>query len=147
LKVKRSHETGDDPIKDPPGELSCRWVERVMRMGAEVEQECGHAGGRRDLGASRFKSRERLDEEMPKLGRKVTRRRVDPSLCSVCRHVRSEPMTRWNTENLMKRPRVDVLGVSTELERQPSTPYIVVAFFEDAQRFGGRPNGSDAELI
>lgn len=54
---------------------------------------------------------------------------------------------RWNTENLMKRPRLDVLGVSTELERQLPAPYIVGVAFEDAQRFGGRPNGSDAELI
>jgi hypothetical protein len=61
--------------------------------------------------------------------------------------VRGEPMTRWNAENLMKCPRVDVLGVSTELERQPPAPYIVGGVFEDAHRFGRRFNGSDAELI
>jgi len=36
--VKRSHEPGDDPIEDSPGELSCCRVARVTRVAAEVEQ-------------------------------------------------------------------------------------------------------------
>ena len=145
--MKRSHEAGDNPIEDPPGELSRCWVACVTRVAAEVKQERGRAGRRRNLGACSFKSRERLDEEMPKLSRAATRRRVDPSLGSVRRDVRSELMTVWNTENLMERPSVDVIGVSTELERQPPAPYIVGGVFEDAHRFGRCPNGSDAELV
>jgi hypothetical protein len=147
LKVKRSHEAGDDPFEDASGELSCRWVACVTRVAAEVEQERGRAGRRRNLGACSFESRERLDEEMPKFSRVVTRRRVDPSLGSVRRDVRGEPITMWNTEHQMERPGVDVLVVSTELERQPPAPYAVGGVFEDAHRFSRCLDSSDAELV
>lgn len=121
MKVKRSHEAGDDPIEDPPGELSRRRIARVTRVATEVEHERGRAPRRRNLAACRFEGRERLDEEVPKLGRAVPRRRVDPSLGPVRRDVRGELVAVWNTEYLMERPRVG-LGVSTKLERQPPAP-------------------------
>ena len=146
MKVKRSHETGDDPIEDPPGELSRRRIARVTRVAAEVEHERGRATRRRDLGACRFEGRERLDEEMPKLSRAMPRRRVDSALGPVRRDMRGELMTMWNTENVMERPRVG-LGVSTELQRQPSVPYGIVVFLEDAHRFGRCFDGPEAELV
>jgi hypothetical protein len=146
LKVKRSHEAGDDPIEDPPGELSCRRVARVTRVAAEVEHERGPAGRRRNPGARDFESRERLDEKMPKLSRAVARRRVNSSLGPVRRDVRSEPMTMWNSQNLMERQGIDV-GVSIELERQPTAPYVVGGGFEDGHRFGRRRTGSDTGLV
>lgn len=145
--MKRRHETDDDSIEDVPGKLSCRWIACVARVAAEVEQERGRPGRYRNPGACSLEGRERLDEEMSKLGRAVTRRCIDPSLGSVRRDVRSELMTMWNTENLMERPRVDVLVISTELERQPPAPYVVGGIFEDAHRFGRCLNGSDAELV
>jgi hypothetical protein len=50
----------------------------------------------------------------------MTRRRVDPALGSVRSNVRDKPMTLGNTENVVKRSRVDLLAISGQLERQPS---------------------------
>ena len=146
--MERSQEAGDDPIEDLPLELSGRWVARVVRVGAKVEHERGSAGRRRNPGACSLESRERLDEEMPKLSGAVPRRRIDPSLGSVRRDMRDEPMAMWNTENLMKRSGVDVHGISTdELERQPPAPHLVIGIFEEVHRFARRLSGSDAELV
>jgi hypothetical protein len=76
----------------------------------------------------------------------MTRRRVNSPLGPVRRDVCSEPITRWNSQNLMERQEVDV-GVSMEFERQPTAPYVIGGSFEDGLCFGRRRTGSDAELV
>lgn len=145
--MQRSLKAGDDSIEDGSGELSCRRIVRIARVGTEVEQNRGPTGRCGDLVACRFERREWLDEEMPEFGRAVTRRCVPPSLCSIGCDVCDEPVAMRNSENLMKRSCVHVLGVSLELEGEPSPTHIIACVFEDANRFGRRRAGRDVEVV
>jgi hypothetical protein len=145
--MQRRLETGDDSIEDGSGELSYRGVVRITRVGTEVEQDRGPTGRCGDLVACRFERREWLDEEMPEFGGAATRRCVHPSLCSIGCDVCDEPMTMRNSENLMERSCVDVLGVSVEFEGEPSPTHIIAGVVEDANRFGRGRTGRHVEVV
>lgn len=145
--MQRCLKAGDDSIEDGSGELSYRRVVHITRVGAEVEQDRGPTSRCGDLVACRFERREWLDEEMPEFGRPVTRRCVDPSLCSIGCDVGNEPVIVRNSENLMERSCIHMLGVSREFEGKPSPTHIIACVFEDAHRFSCRRASRDVEVV
>ena len=145
--MQRRLEAGDDSIEDGSGELSYRRVVWITRVGTEVEQDRGPTGKCSDLVACRFQRREWLDEEMPEFGSAVTRRCVHPSLRSIGGDVCYEPMAMRNSEDLMERSCVHVLGISVEFEGEPAPTYVIAGVFEEANRFGSCRASRDVEVV